>query len=316
MKVIYNFGKGLKGFDRPRHNALAGRPYAALGIFDGLHLGHQYILKKMLKEAGLKNKKTVCITFYPHPEKILSSKNIFVHLVSLEHRLRFIEDLGIDACIVINFNRHFSQIAPEHFIKILKEKINPKAIFVGKNFTFGRGAAGDINLLKDLSKKYDFDVRVIAPLRLNNKIISSTLIRTLIREGKLDLAKKYLGRNVTILGKVIRGKQAGRKLGYHTANIDTGHEIIPPAGVYAARVKIKNKKFKGVAYIGTSPTLHFRLTRPRLEVYIMNFHKNIYGKKIEVEFIKKIRQEEMFPALRELSAQIKQDIVSVRSILP
>lgn len=306
MRVIYGLGKKIKNLSRP---------YVALGIFDGVHLGHQYILKAMLRQAKGAGKNSVCITFYPHPEKILSSKNIFVHLISLEHRLKLIAGLGLDACIVINFNHHFSEISPEHFIELLKKRVDPAAVFVGNNFTFGRGGSGGINLLKVMAERCNFKLKAITPLRLNRRVISSTSIRILIKNGKLDLAKKYLGRDVSVLGRVIKGKRVGRKLGYHTANIDAGNEIIPPAGVYAVKVKMKNKKFNGAAYIGTSPTLHFGYRKPRLEVYIFNFHRNIYNREVEVEFIKKIRQERQFPSLELLSFQIKQDISKARSIL-
>lgn len=294
---------------------LAGRPYVALGIFDGVHLGHQHILRAMVKAAKASGTKAICITFFPHPSKILNSKHIFVNLISLPHRLNLISRLGVDACIVINFNRVFSRISAEHFIELLYKKINPSFIFIGSNFTFGRGGLGNTRLLKRLAVKYGFKVKVFSPLKLKHNVISSTFIRSLIKEGKLGLAKKYLGRDVSILGRVVRGKQIGRKLGYHTANIDTEHEIIPPRGIYAVKIKIENKQFNGAAYIGTSPTLHLGYRLPRLEVYILNFHRNIYGKRIEVDFVRKIREEKELPSLNILSAQIKQDILNARSIL-
>jgi riboflavin kinase/FMN adenylyltransferase len=286
-----------------------------LGIFDGLHLGHQYILKSMIKYAKAHRKKSVCITFFPHPSKILSSKRRYVHRVSLEHRLKLIEDIGVDVYIVIRLNRKFCYINPEDFVQILKEKLNPSVIFVGSNFTFGRGAKGNVKLLKKLAKTYGFKVKEISPLKLGGRVISSTLIRSLIVKGKLKLAQKYLGRPVSILGKVVRGKGIGRKLGYHTANVNSEHEVIPPSGVYAVRVKIKNRLLWGAAYIGRSPTMHLRLKLPRLEVYILNFYQNIYGEEIEVEFIQKIRNEEKFSSLLDLSSQIKKDILKVRSVL-
>lgn len=324
MKVIYGLGKEIGAFDRP---------CVALGIFDGLHLGHQYVLKSMAKYAISHNRKAVCITFFPHPLKILSSKNIFVHLISLTHRINLIKQLGLDVCIVINFDRKFLHISPRGFIDILRKKVNPSVIFVGSNFTFGKGGAGNIKLLKNLAKKYDFKVKEITPLRLDGKIISSTLVRSLIKEGELNSARRYLGRNVFVLGKVVKGRRVGRKLGYHTANIDTEHEVIPPPGIYAVKVRInpalfysesqtgvkrrgiKDIQFFAAAYIGTSPTMHFRYRLSRLEVYILNFNKNIYGERIEVEFIKKIREEIKFDSLVDLREQIKKDIVRVQSIL-
>lgn len=305
MKVIYGLGK-INGF---------GHPFVALGIFDGLHLGHEYILKTMARRARALRKKTICVTFFPHPVKILSSKHIFVNLISLRHRLKFISALGIDVCVVISFNRRFARIGPDKFINLLKERLNPSAVFVGDNFTFGSGGKGNVRILKRLAIKNNFDLTVFRPLKLYGKVISSTLIRLLISEGKLNLAKKYLGRNVSILGKVIKGKRVGRKLGYHSANIDTEHEVIPPTGIYAVIVTMGDKKYPGIAYIGTSPTMHFHFVRPRLEIYILNFNKNIYGREIETEFIKKIRSEKTFSSKDKLVAAIKNDIAKAKSLL-
>ncbi|PIQ88271.1 MAG: hypothetical protein COV72_09160 [Candidatus Omnitrophica bacterium CG11_big_fil_rev_8_21_14_0_20_42_13] len=319
MKVIYGLGNKAAQY-------IYNKPCVALGIFDGVHLGHRHVLASLVREAKKTGKEAVCITFFPHPLKILSSKNIFIHLVSLPHRLKLIQELGVDVCIVINFNRDFARIRPEEFIKILADVVKPYAIFVGSNFTFGRAASGDIKLLKKLAKKFNFKVRDISPLKLDGKIISSTLIRGLIKEGNLILAKKYLGRNISILGRVIKGKSVGRRLGYHTANIDTEGEVIPPAGVYAVKVKLVNpdlyserfaynKKYYGIAYIGTSPTMKFHYRLNRLEVYIFNFKANIYNKLLEAEFIAKIREEVKFSSLELLAAQIKKDVNKAKHIL-
>ena len=306
MKTIYGLGRISKEFEGA---------VITLGIFDGLHLGHQYILKSMIKYAKKRKKKTICVTFFPHPAKILSSKHIFLNIISLAHRLKLIEKSGIDACLVVNFNRRFSRVSAKEFIEKLNKKINPTAIFVGSNFTFGRGGAGNIKLLKQLAAGYGFNLREIRPLRIGGKVVSSTLIRSLIKEGDLKRARRYLGRDISLLGTVVHGKRVGRKIGYHTANIDTEHEVMPPSGIYAVGVKMKGRKFIGVAYIGTSPTMHFHFTYPRLEVYIINFRKNIYDKRIEVEFAEKIRNEKEFVSVAELAKQIEKDVFTAKSIL-
>ncbi len=306
MKTIYGLGKTFKEFEGA---------VVTLGIFDGLHLGHQHILKSMIKYAVKRKKKTVCVTFFPHPAKILSSKHIFLNIISLTHRLKLIEESGVDACLVINFNRRFARMGAKEFIDKLNKKIKPTAIFVGSNFTFGRGGAGNIKLLNKLAGGNNFRVEEARSLRLGGKVISSTLIRSLIKEGDLKSARRYLGRDISLLGTVVHGKRVGRKLGYHTANIDTEHEIMPPSGIYAVRIKMKGRNFIGVAYIGTSPTMHFHFIHPRLEVYIINFNKNIYDKQIEVEFKEKIRNEKEFASVTELARQIKKDVVNAKSIL-
>ncbi|MFQ5681284.1 MAG: riboflavin kinase, partial [Candidatus Omnitrophota bacterium] len=174
---------------------------------------------------------------------------------------------------------------------------------------FGHGGAGDVSLLKALGKECDFTVREIRPLRRGKTTISSTVIRQAISQGRLDLARGYLGRALSVRGRVVRGKGMGRMLGYRTANVDTGSEIIPPAGIYAARVKtgLKGRMRTAAVYIGQSPTLRLGYRRPRLEVHIPGFYRNIYGREVEIEFIRMIRGEKRFSRLADLSAQIKED---------
>ncbi len=271
-----------------------------IGIFDGVHKGHQKILKKVLKEAKASRLKSVVVTFDPHPVKVLSLCAQIPLLMSLDHRIRLIKKMGVDYCLVKKFTKEFSKLSPEEFIKdILVDKLNLKALVTGENFLFGFKEKGCSKLLKKLSKIYDFKFYSIPPLKIGGEYISSTRIRKLIEKGRLGLAKKLLGRPVTILGTVVKGKSLGRELGFPTANIDPHHESIPPAGVYSVDAALGKKIYRGVLNI----SLH-----KIIEVHILNFNKNIYGRDIEVIFKQKIRNEKKFKTLESLRRQISLDI--------
>ena len=276
-------------------------------MFDGLHRGHINILKDAVRKARSIKGTSMVVTFWPHPQRQQS-------LYSLAHRLKLIGSLGIDVCIVINFNKKFACIAASDFVKnILFKKIHAQLIYVGKNFRFGRHAEGDFKTLKKLAKTYNLKLKLFKVIKINNKPISSTYIRNLIKKGELNLAEKLLARPVSILGTVIKGSFWASRLGFPTANINPHHEVIPPSGVYAAKIIFKDNKFDGICYIGNDPTL--KLQRPlHVEVHIFNFKKNIYGKDLEIQFIKKIRAERKFASQIALVAQIKKDITFIKSL--
>jgi len=297
MKVIYGINK-IKKF---------GRPVVALGVFDGVHRGHQYILKSAVKIARRINGTAVALTFDPHPQRAGD-------ISSLEHRLRLIGQLGIEICIVINFNQKFAEIQAEDFAReVLVRKIGAVYILVGKNFRFGRQARGGVGLLEKLAGCYNFKLKICRQVKMDNQPISSTSIRKLILKGKLNTAQRLLGRRVSILGSVIRGASLARRLGFPTANINPHHEVVPPSGVYAVEIVLEGKRFYGVCSIGNKPTLGQEKIQ-HIEVHIFDFSKNIYGKQLEVIFIKKIREQEKFSSLVLLTRQIQRDITFAKSL--
>ncbi len=286
-----------------------------MGVFDGVHRGHKEILKVTVAQARKIRGTSIAVTFWPHPQKEES-------LYSLEHRLRFIAELGIDVCIVINFSRHFAKIKARDFVKdILVDKICAGHIYVGRNFRFGKNIKGDFVLLNNLGKIYGFKARGFKIIKAQGKPISSTLIRNLIRRGKIKEAQRLLGRSVSILGTVIKGAALGRMLGFSTANIDPHHEVIPAAGTYAARIILGHNKLKGACYIGRRPTISSQFTihssqkKINVEVHMFKFNKNIYGKCLEIQFVKRIRLDKKFANLASLSKQIKKDVSTVKKIL-
>jgi len=285
-----------------------------MGVFDGVHRGHRGILKAAVARAHSIKGTSVVLTFWPHPQKEES-------LSSLEHRIRLFGALGIDVCIVINFNQKFAKITAEDFIEdILIGKLNANYVYIGRNFRFGRGANGDFKTLARLSRIYHFKVKAFAVIKVNNKPISSTYIRRLIKGGRLGLAKKMLSHPFSILGTVVRGDALGRELGFPTANINPHHEVTPPEGVYAVRIIFGGRRFKGLCYIGTKPTFESKKEKfkrqksKHIEVYIFDFEKNIYGKYLEIQFFKKIRDERKFTSLCLLSEQIKKDVLAAKKM--
>lgn len=299
MKVIY----GINNIRKFR------KPVVALGVFDGVHLGHRKILRAVVNKARHISGTGIVVTLWPDPHREAS-------LYSLEHRLRLIAGLGIDVCIVINFNKRFSMISAEDFIKdILVKKIGAEYVYVGRNFRFGRQGRGDYKCLLKLSSFCNFKLKVFSLNRINNQPISSTYIRRLITKGKLNTAQKLLSRPVSILGTVIKGSSLATQLGFPTANINPHHEVLPPSGIYAVSVILNNKNFRGVCYIGSKPTFRLGIER-HIEVYIFDFHKEIYGKYLEIQFIRKIRDEKKFASVSLLAAEIKKDILSVKKNFP
>jgi len=282
---------------------------ATIGIFDGVHKAHQRILKKLCQEARKDKLKSIVITFHPHPQKVLNPKVNIPFLMSLEHRIKLIKEAGIDSCRVIKFTKKFAKLSPEDFIRnLLIDKARLKTLIVGRDFLFGFKQKGGIDLLKKLSKKYNFKLYPINPIKIKNKMVSSTAIRKAIEKGDLKFASFMLGRPVSILGTVIKGRGVGKKIGFPTANINPHHESIPSAGVYAVDVKINKKLHKGILNIGTRPTFT-KDKDPTIEIHIFNFRKNIYGRDLEIIFKRKIRNEKKFSSPKALKRQISSDIL-------
>jgi len=312
------FMKKISNLYKVRH------PAAAIGIFDGVHRGHQKILKRLVREAARSRTRALVITFFPHPRKVLNPKSKIPSLISLKHRIGLIKDLGVDFFVVIKFTKSIARMAPEDFIqKILIERLNIKMLVVGKSFLFGSKGKGNFNLLKKASRIYGFKLFGVESVKLKGLAISSTRIRKKIEIGDLKDAASMLGRPVTVLGTVARGRGIGKKIGFPTANIDPHHEAIPPSGVYAVDVKIHKKNFKGILNIGTRPTFsqprttHFVRVRgmdidPIIELHIFNFKKHIYGKDLEIVFKRKIREERRFSSVEALQRQIKTDVLRAK----
>lgn len=308
MKVFYGF-KTLRHF--------FPRAVVTIGAFDGVHLAHRAILRRIIRRARRLQGTSLLVTFDPHPLQVLRPDQPFLALTCIEHRIQILSSLGLGACVVIRFTRRFSRLSAKDFIKkVLIQKLRVKELWVGFDYVFGRNREGTLKLLREYGRRYGFRVQKISEVRLGGKSISSTHIRKLVTQGKLAEASRLLGRPYSLYGKVIRGRGVGKRLGYPTANIEPYHEAIPPGGVYGVQVRVRKKgssrEYWGLLNIGRRPTLG-RKGSLSIEVHLLDFEGNLYGRKIEVLFLKRIRPEKKFPDENALIERIRRDERVVRN---
>ena len=284
-----------------------------IGNFDGVHLGHQKLFDSAKKYKKKENLKIGVVTFDPIPKMFFNKKLKNYRISNLNQKLNIFKKLKVDFVVNKKFDKKFSKIKCNKFIsEIIYKKLNPEIIFVSNNFKFGNKREGDVRLLKLLEKKYKYKIINPPTLKKKNKTISSSLIRKLLVDGKLNLANNYLNRNWSIEGVVKKGRNIGKKIGFPTCNIDIENYVIARPGVYAVKVNIlnNNKILKGIANLGYRPT--FNQKKILLEVNIFNFSRNLYNKKLTVEFIKFIRGEKKFKGIDQLKKQIKLDLKSAK----
>ena len=297
----------MKIYNNPNLNKKHCNGVIAIGNFDGLHLGHQKVIKEA-KQKAKKNKIPFGVmTFEPVPVMFFNNKIKNHRINSLEQKKNQLKKFKLDFLVIIRFNKKFSSQSAEEFIqKIIFKKTKCKYLYVSKNFKFGFKRQGNIKILKKFGKKYNFKNIVTKPFKKNNKIISSTFLRNKIRLGKIEEVNKLLNRNWSINGKVIKGQRRGHKIGFPTCNIKLNDYVVPKLGVYAVKVKSKNLNKNGIANIGYRPT--FNGQNLLLETNIFGINKNLYNKVISINFKKFIRPEKKFKNLKHLKKQIKLDI--------
>ena len=297
------------------HNAVV-----TIGTFDGVHLGHQAIFNKMKELAHGIGGETVVVTFEPHPRQVLNidSSNLRF-LCTPEEKLKKFEEFGIDNVVVINFTKEFSRTPSEVFIKdYIIDNIKPTYIVVGYDHHFGKNRMGDFDLLSELMHKYNFKVERIEAQDVENIAVSSTKIRNALATGNVKGANQLLGYTYSITAEVVVGNKIGRTLGFPTANLELPREymLINNRGVYACLVDYEGKTYKAMANIGHRPTIGDRSEdNPIIEVNLFDFDGNLYGKKIHVRFIDRIRDEEKFDGLEDLKTQLEQDREKAKQIL-
>jgi len=289
-----------------------------IGNFDGVHLGHQALFRKVIEQARLRGGQAVAVTFEPHPVRVLKQNGLPPLITIYQQKIELIAQSGIDVLICIQFTPEFAALSPEAFVAdLLVKRIGMKAIVVGEDYTFGKNRQGDLALLHAYARQFDFSVFTVGEIQTCNSTverISSTKIRDLVMAGDVDVACRLLGRNYQIRGWVIAGRnRGGRQLGFPTANIRMEDELCPKAGVYAVTVEYGNDSYTGVANIGYSPT--FKDNQFTVEVHLMDFSGDLYGKHLRVNFVKRLRDEKRFANPAELSAQIQLDIMNARKIL-
>jgi len=304
---------GLKKFHKNRYK----KPFVlTIGNFDGVHLAHQKIIKTTIRRAKFLNGTSIIVTFFPHPLKILQPEKKIALLTDNDHKLELIAKLKPDLCLVIKFQKLFAKIKPEKFLKeIIKHVLSPAEIVVGRKFNFGENKSGDINYLKKIGEFIGYKVKIVPPLIRGDAVISSTLIRQIVAFGDLYRASLMLGWEFSITGIVKSADKRGRALGFPTANIDSSQEALPPTGVYAARIKLANRFYHGMLNIGTRPTFYPQADNVCIEVNIFNFKRDIYGQRIKIIPIQKLRKEKKFSSSSLLQKQLRRDKKSAEVIL-
>lgn len=286
-----------------------------IGNFDGIHLGHKNIIKKLLNTANNNNLPSAVLFFEPQPLEFFSSNKAPARLTSLFEKYETFRNIGIDYLFCLRFSKELANLSATDFIKeILIKKFNVKHLIIGDDFHFGQNRIGNYEFLKNWNLiNNQFIVEQVDTFYIDNERVSSTAIRRALNSDNLQLAKKLLGRNYSIIGKVVHGKQLGRKIGFPTANVELKRFLAPINGVYAVDIIINDKVYQGMANIGTRPTINNEQSFPRLETFIFDFNKNIYGTRIRVEFLAKIRNEIKFSSLEELQIQLKKDLFIVQN---
>ncbi len=289
-------------------------PVLTLGNFDGVHLGHQAIFEKVIERSRAIGGTSVAFTFEPHPLKVLTPERSPRLLNTFHGKMRLLELAGLDVVICAKFTRTFADQNPEDFAReVLHKTIGVREVYVGYDYAFGRGREGSIDSLKRMGKTYGFEVGVIEPVRIDTIVVSSSVLRDLISNGKIEEASKLLGRPYSIEGEVIHGAHRGRMIGFPTANLHTANEVLPAFGVYAVHAGVGGRRFQGVASIGIRPT--FDAGPVSIEVYLFGFEGELYGQQMELQFVKRLRGEEKFSDVDSLVRQIRKDVNEAMQVL-
>lgn len=286
----------------------------AIGVFDGVHLGHQQIIRQTIADARQHGGLALVVTFDQHPSAIVAPEKVPPLIYSPSQKLRTIEALGADALLMLRFDRAFSQQTGEVFLRRLARDLGRiQSICVGADFVFGHKRSGNVTLLQALGGELSFTVHGIAAVSLDGQIVSSTRIRDALRGGDIDGAGQMLGRAYSLAAKVVAGDKLGSKLGFPTANLDTTGFVLPSNGVYAAHATVSGQTHRAVLNIGQRPTLHQPTPQLRVEVHLLDFTGNLYGEEMEVTFAARLRDEQKFASLDALKTQITRDITEART---
>src|SRR5881409_2534087 len=294
---------------------LPGQLFLAIGVFDGVHLGHQAVISTSAQHARAANGTAVVVTFDPHPEKVLRPKTAPHLLTATPHKIALIRDLGMAHLLIITFDKQFAATEPEEFVHELVEHSKPlREICVGHEWSFGKNRRGNLELLNYFGARFDFGVVGIPPVKVNGEPVSSTTIRQAVEAGDLPKAARMLGREYTILGTVVSGDNRGKKIDFPTANLSAHNEQFPPNGVYFAEARLEGVAYTGVVNLGYRPTVSSSKTERILEIHLLDFDRDIYGKDLELRFIRYLRPEKKFENVDALVHQIERDVQQAREL--
>lgn len=301
------------------NNFKAVNPVVTIGTFDGVHLGHREVISELKRISALSDGHSVVFTFDPHPRIVLAPQEDSLRLLSTtEEKINLMEEIGVDHLVIYPFTKEFSKLSYNEFIiNILVGRMNISSLVVGYDHRFGQGRKGDFNSLELLSESLNFNVEQLSQLLVENKVVSSTKIRLALQTGDIIKANHFLGYRYTLTGKVIEGKQLGRKLGFPTANIEISdrYKLVPGDGVYAVFVETGGTIYKGMLNIGIRPTVNYNADHKSIEVHIFDFEDDIYNSNITLFFVEKLRDEQKFGSIVELQEQLFNDKLLAMKVL-
>jgi riboflavin kinase/FMN adenylyltransferase len=294
---------------------LEGPLFLAIGVFDGVHLGHRAVISTSARHAHSADGTPVVLTFHPHPAKVLRPEKAPHLITSTPHKIELIRKLGVGHLLVVNFDKNFAATPPDKFVEQLAVSAKPlREICVGHEWSFGKNRAGNLTLLRDLGFRYHFNVVGIPPVKVSGAVVSSTAIRARIERGDFAGAAIMLGRDYTILGTVREGAKLGRQLGFPTANMSAHSEQFPPDGVYFVEAWLDGVLHHGLVNIGVRPTVSGENGERLIELHLLDFHRDIYGTDVEVRFVKFLRPEKKFENVEALARQIASDVKAARAL--
>ena len=289
------------------------RVCVAIGVFDGVHLGHQQVIRQTVADAEQHEALSVVVTFDRHPNAVVAPQRVPPPVYSLQQKLGAIEALGVEAAWVIHFDEEFSRQTGEEFVRALaRDFAQLRSICVGSGFTFGHRRSGNVELLRRLGAELKFAVHGLAAVSLDGEPVSSTRIREAIRSGQFDAAGQMLGRAWSLAGPVVKGDQLGTRIGFPTANLEVNGRVLPPHGVYAVHVHAGSRIHRGVINIGVRPTVATGQLQVRVEAHLLDFSGDLYGQDLEITFVEKLREEQKFPTVEALKEQILRDVADAR----
>lgn len=287
----------------------------AIGVFDGVHLGHQQVIRQTIADSHQHEALSVVVTFDCHPSSVVAPDRTPALIYPLAKKLQVIESFGVHTTLLVHFDKAFSQISAEDFIRALQQDFQPiQSICVGSNFTFGHQRQGNVALLRTLGQNLKFVVHGLSAVSLDGERVSSTRIRGAIHSGDLDGASQMLGRAYAVSGKIMEGDKVGRQLGYPTANLDVSGLVLPPNGVYAAHAEVGGQTHRAAVNIGLRPTLKRSAPQIHVEAHLLDFSGDLYGQEMELTFMEKIRDENKFQTLDALKQQIERDVEKAKKL--
>lgn len=288
----------------------------SIGTFDGVHVGHQEIIRNLVMMARQRGLPSVVVTFFPHPDRVLGKKEGRFYLSTPEEKAEILGSLGVDFVVTHPFDPEVANLSARDFLENIKEQIKFRCLVVGYDFALGRKREGTVERLAELSRDFGYELRVIPAVLVNGEVVSSSLIRSLLNEGNIKKVNALLGRPFFLSGTVIRGDGRGRTLGIPTANLDIlAERAVPLQGVYAAYALVNRQRIGAVVNVGVRPTFEDDPVAPRVEAHLLDFNADLYQEKLTLEFVDRLRDERRFPSKEALVQQIHQDILQARQIL-